>query len=75
MISFTFQFTMVRQKSMLWLNKPKPGEKSQNSPQYKICPKPPPAKLHHTSSPGSSTKHSCTPQKPITPKRIEHTLQ
>ncbi|CAG2224702.1 unnamed protein product [Mytilus edulis] len=57
-------------KSRLWLNKPKHGRKSQNSPQYKICPKPPPAKMHHSSSPGSSKNHSCTPQKSITPKRI-----
>ncbi|CAG2199638.1 unnamed protein product [Mytilus edulis] len=26
--------------------------------------------MHHSSSPGSSKKHSCTPQKSITPKRI-----
>ncbi|CAG2222621.1 unnamed protein product [Mytilus edulis] len=52
------------------LNKSKKTKTSQNSPQYKICPKPPPAKMHHSSSPGSSKKQSCTLQKSITPKRI-----
>ncbi|CAG2256875.1 CELA1 [Mytilus edulis] len=33
-------------------------------------PEAPPAKMHHSSSPGLSKKHSCTPPKTITPKRI-----
>lgn len=63
LICFPFQKTIiVWKKSWLWPNVPKPP--------YKSFPKPPTVKIHHITSPISSAKLSCKPQKTLTHKRI-----